>query len=373
MNRDSSALEIFLELAAEKSPPGRERAVADRVIGFLHDLGLETDEDAAGAAIGSEIGNILCRLPATGEGTPIFLNAHLDTVPPTADIEPVVEDGVVSNRLSTILGADNKAAVAAMLAAARDLVREGSPHAGVELVLTPMEEVGLRGAKQFDCSRLNARFGYCYDHAAAVGEIVLAAPSQRTFQLTFHGRPAHSGIAPEHGRSAILAASRAIAAMPLGRLDDATTSNVGLIEGGVAGNIVPPTCTVRAEARSRDAARLAETVQAILDAATAAAEETDCRLDAAITSEYESYRFDQDDEPVQLAARALAACGHDVRYIESGGGADANVFNAAGLPCVNLCNGMAEIHTSEEHIAVADLDAMTAVTRRLIDLAHSGG
>jgi tripeptide aminopeptidase len=373
VNADSTTLEIFLALAAEKSPPGRERAVADLVIGFLHKLGLEADEDDAGAEIGSEIGNILCRLPATEQGTPIFLNAHLDTVPPTADIEPVVEEGVVTNRQPTILGADNKAAVAAMLAAVRDLSRERAPHAGIELLLTPMEEVGLRGAKAFDSSRLAARFGYCYDHAAPIGDIVLAAPSQRTFLLTFHGRPAHSGIAPEQGRSAILAAARAIAAMPLGRLDDATTSNVGLIEGGVAGNIVPPICTVRAEARSRDPGRLAETVQAMLDAATAAAEHSDCRLDAAITSEYESYRFDQDDEAVALAARALAECGHTVRYIESGGGADANVFNAAGLPCVNLCNGMAEIHTSEEHIAVADLDAMTAVTRKLIDLARGGG
>jgi tripeptide aminopeptidase len=343
------------------------------VISFLRELGLDPGEDGAGAEIGSQIGNILCRLPAIGGGTPIFLNAHLDTVPPTSGIEPVVEDGVVTNSLPTILGADNKAAVAAMLAAIRDLVREGTPHAGVELVLTPMEEVGLRGAKAFDISRLGARFGYCYDHAAAIGEIVLAAPSQRTFLFTFHGRPSHSGIAPEQGRSAILAAARAIAAMPLGRLDDATTSNVGLIEGGVAGNIVPPVCTVRAEARSRDAGRLAETVQAMLDAATAAAEQSDCRLDVAITSEYESYRFDREDEPVALAARALEDSGHAVRFIESGGGADANVFNAAGLPCVNLCNGMAEIHTSDEHIAVADLDAMTVVTRRLIDLARDGG
>jgi len=372
VNADSTPLEIFLELAAEKSPPGQERAVAERVIGFLHGLGLEVDEDAAGDEIGSEIGNILCRLPATCDGTPIFLNAHLDTVPPTADIEPVVEDGVVTNRLPTILGADNKAAVAAMLAATRDLVRRGLPHAGVELLLTPMEEVGLRGAKQFDVSRLAAPFGYCYDHAAPIGEIVLAAPSQRTFLLTFHGRPAHSGIAPEQGRSAILAASRAIVAMPLGRLDDATTANVGLIEGGVAGNIVPPVCVVRAEARSRDQTRLTETVQAMLDAATAAAEETGCRLEAAITSEYESYRLEQDDRPVALAARALAECGHAVRFIESGGGADANVFNAAGLPCVNLCNGMADIHTADEHIAAADLDAMTEVTRKLIDLARSG-
>ena len=369
MRTGDSVLEMFLELAAIASPPGRERAVADHVHGFLHELGLETDEDGAGAEIGSQIGNIYCRLAATGEGTPIFLNAHLDTVPATDAIEPVVEDGVVSNRLPTILGADNKAAVVVMLAAVRDRVRSGAPHAGVELVFTPMEEVGLRGAKHFDVSRLVAAHGYCYDHAAPIGQVVLAAPSQRSMSLTFRGRPAHSGMVPEQGRSAILAAARAIASMPLGRLDAETTSNVGLIEGGVAGNIVPPVCVVWAEARSRRAARLAETVQAMLDAAAAAADETGCELEAAVVSEYETYRFKGDEPLVEMAVAALEGCGYRPQFIESGGGADANVFNAAGMPCLNLCNGAAEIHTADEHITVADLEAMTEVTARLMDLA----
>jgi tripeptide aminopeptidase len=369
---DDPVLDMFLELAAIGSPSGKERAVADRVHGFLRDLGLDTDEDGAGRTIGSEIGNIYCRIAPTAAGTPIFLNAHLDTVPPTDSIEPVVEDGVVSNGNDTILGADNKAAVVAMLAAVRDRLHSGSPHAGVELVFTPMEEVGLRGAKQFDVARLDAPFGYCYDHAAPIGNIVLAAPSQRSLRLTFRGWPAHSGIAPEHGRSAILAASRAIAAMPLGRLDERTTANVGLIEGGVAGNIVPPLCVVRAEARSRSAERLSETVQAMLDASAAAADETGCELEAAVTSEYETYRFGGEEPPVAMAVAALERCGYTPQFIESGGGADANVFNAAGKPCLNLCNGMAEIHTSQEHITVADLEGMTSVTQALIDLAQSG-
>jgi tripeptide aminopeptidase len=161
--------------------------------------------------------------------------------------------------------------------------------------------------------------------------------------------------------------------MPLGRIDAETTTNLGLIEGGVAGNIVPPLCVVRAEARSRSAHRLSETVQAILDACTAAASETGCEVEAAVASEYETYRFSGEERPVALAVSALAACGYEPGFIESGGGADANVFNAAGMPCLNLCNGAAEIHTSAEHIAVADLEGMTAVTASLIDLAHTGG
>ncbi len=363
-------LALFCDLAAISSPSRQERAVADRVLEFLRGLGLDPVEDDAGGRIGSDIGNIYCRLPpSNGGGTPIFLNAHLDTVPPDGPVEPEVRNGIVVNRRETILGADNKAAVAVMLAAFERLVA-GVPHAGVELVLTPMEEVGLQGAKAFDLARLHARLGYCYDHAAPIGNVVVAAPTQKSLELRFLGRAAHSGIAPEEGRSAIAAAARAIADMPLGRIDPATTANVGLIRGGVAGNIVAPECRVWAEARSRDPDRLREQVQAMLDAATYAANLAECELETRIVSEYEGYRFSQSHEGVRLAAAALGQSGYPVTYIESGGGADANVFNAAGVPCVNVCNGMAEIHTASEHIAVADLEGMLAVTLALIEAAR---
>jgi tripeptide aminopeptidase len=366
-------LDLFRDMAAIPSPSGRERPVADLTLAYLRDLGLDPTEDDAGAEIGSDMGNIHVALPPTDgeDGTPIFLNAHLDTVPPTGPIDPEVRNGIVVNRHDTILGADNKAAVAVMLAAVAGLVRSGRPHAGVELVLTPMEEVGLRGAKAFDTSRLRARVGYCYDHAAPIGNIVLAAPTQRTVRFRFVGRAAHAGIAPEEGRSAIVAAARAIADMPLGRIDAQTTANVGRVKGGIAGNIVPPECLVEAEARSRDATGLREQVQAMLDAATFAANLAECELESRIEPEYDGYRFSRSDPAVRLAARALEACGREPVYIESGGGADANVWNAGGLQCVNLCNGMAEIHTASEHIAAADLDTMLAITMALIDAARN--
>jgi tripeptide aminopeptidase len=369
----SPVLDLFRELAAIPSPSGRERPVADRTLAYLRDLGLDPTEDDAGAEIGSDMGNIHVALPPSEgvDGVPIFLNAHLDTVPPTGPIDPEVRNGVVVNRHDTILGADNKAAVVVMLAAVADLVRTGRPHAGVELVLTPMEEVGLKGAKAFDISRLRARVGYCYDHAAPIGNVVLAAPTQRTLRFRFVGRAAHAGIAPEEGRSAVVAAARAIADMPLGRIDAATTANVGLISGGIAGNIVPPECLVESEARSRDPVRLREQVQAMLDAATFAANLAECELESRIEPEYDGYRFSRSDPAVRLAARALEACGREPVYIESGGGADANVWNARGLECVNLCNGMAEIHTASEHIAAADLDAMLDITLALIDAART--
>ena len=191
-------LPLFLELAAIASPPGEERAVADRVAEELRALGLDVVEDDCGPAIGSTIGNLLCRLPGRGDGgTPTFFCAHLDTVPPQGPLEPVVgEDGIVRNGGGTILGADNKSAVVAMIEAARRIVEEGRPHAGVELLFTPKEEVGLIGAGAFDIGLLEAELGFVYDQAAPIGDVIMGAPYQRSMLVRFHGRPAHSGMVP---------------------------------------------------------------------------------------------------------------------------------------------------------------------------------
>jgi tripeptide aminopeptidase len=364
-------LDLFCELAAVPSPPGEERGVADLVTRYLADCGLAVDEDGAGARIGSTMGNLYTLVEPTAEGEPILLCAHLDTVPPTAAIEPVVADGIVRNAAGTILGADNKAAVAAMLEATRRVLAENRAHAGIELLFTPKEEVGLIGAYAFDHTRLRSKLGYVYDQAAPVGTVILGAPFSHAIEVTFHGKAAHSGMHPEDGRSAIFAASRAISELRLGRVDELSTANVGTITGGTAGNIVPEWCTFVAEARSHDEARLAELVQEMQDAITFAAELAECDVETTARKSYRGYRFAKSDRAVALAAGALARCGHDVTYELSGGAADANVFNERGLECVNLANGMTDIHTPNEHIAVADLEAMVDVTLALLDAARS--
>jgi len=367
----SEVLDLFLELAAVPSPPGEERAVADRVIRYLHDCGLETDEDGAGAGIGSTAGNVFTRLEPNVDGERVFLCAHFDTVPPTDAIEPVVEDGIVRNARPTILGSDNKAAIAVMLEATRRVVAENRRHAGLELVFTPKEEVGLLGAFAFDHNRLAARTGYVYDQAAAIGEVILGAPSAHQLNITFHGRAAHAGMYPEEGRSAIAAAARAISEMRLGRIDEETTANVGKIHGGTAANIIPEWCSLVAEARSHDDRKLADLVQEMQDAVTFAAGVAECQVETAIKRSYRAYRFKRGDLAIRLAAEALERSGFAPSYSFSGGAADANVFNERGLQCVNLANGMAEIHTPDEHIAVADLEAMVEVTLALLDAAAS--
>jgi tripeptide aminopeptidase len=365
--------QIFTELAALPTPPGVERPVADRVTAFLRELGLAVDEDGAGARIGSDTGNLYIRLePTVEDGTPIFLCAHLDTVPPEGPIEPVVEDGIVRNAAGTILGADNKAAVAVMLEAAARIVREGLPHAGVELLFTPKEEVGLQGAKAFDHRRLSARVGFVYDQAAPIGEVVVGAPTQRSLAVRFHGRAAHAGMYPEEGRSAIAAAARAVADMRLGRVDEETSANVGLIQGGTARNIVPEWCTVEAEVRSHDERKLDELVQELLEACSFAGSVAEVEVEASVVESFRGYRLRRSDLSVRLAAAALERAGFEPSYALSGGGADANVFNERGLQCVNLANGMVDIHTPDERIAVADLERMVDVTLALVGEARDG-
>jgi tripeptide aminopeptidase len=363
---------LFLELARVPSPPGQERAVADRVLEYLHGLALEVDEDDAGATIESTIGNVFCRIEPTAEGTPLFFCAHLDTVPPEGPIEPLVDGGIVRNGAGTILGADNKSAVASMLEATRRIVAENRPHGGIELLFTPKEEVGLRGAGAFDHERLHAKVGYVYDHAGPVGEVILGAPHYFKLDVLFHGRAAHSGMYPEEGRSAIAAAARAIADLRLGRLDEETTANVGEIHGGTARNIVPERCSFVAEARCHDEGKLGELMQEMLETITFAAQLGDCDVETEVTPAARGYRFKRDDPPVRLAAAALERSGFSPTYGLSGGGADANVFNERGLQCLNLANGMTDIHTPAERISVADLEAMVDVTLALVEAARDG-
>jgi len=361
---------LFIELASVPSPPGDERAVADQVAAYMRDLGLEVSEDDAGSRIGSNAGNLYARVEATDGGTPLFLCAHLDTVPPEADIDPVLEDGVIRNAVGTILGADNKSAVAVMLEATRRILSENRPHGGLELLFTPMEETGLHGAAAFDEERLHARIGYVYDQAAPIGEVILGAPYAHSMEVKIHGRAAHSGMYPEEGRSAIAAAAKAIADFKLGRVDEESSANVGLISGGTAGNIVPEWCSFLAEARSHDPQKLADLVREMLEAATFAASLEDCQVETEVHKSYNGYRFKRDDDAVRIASSALERSGFEPSYTLSGGAADANVFNERGLACVNLANGMAEIHTPEEHIAVADLERMVDVTLALVDVAR---
>ena len=346
--------------------------MADAVLAELARMGAEvTQDDAASALPLAGCNNIVARFAPTAEGVPVMFCAHLDTVPLLAPVTVVQQGEWLTNGNEAILGGDDKAAVAAMLTAVDRVVSEGIPHAGIELVFTPCEEVGLRGAAYFDPSVLRAAFGFVYDHTGELGGIVTSAPTHKEMTFTVRGSAAHAGIQPELGRSAITVASKAIASMPLGRIDDATTANIGTIEGGSATNVVAEECVVTAECRSRDPEALDRQLTAMLDAFAWAATEGECDVEMSVRDHFIGYSLDEDAPQVALAARALAECGFAPRYVASGGGSDVNAFLVNGFASVNLCNAMVDVHTPDERIRIADIEGMVDVTLAIIAGARS--
>jgi tripeptide aminopeptidase len=362
----------FVRLCEIESPSGRERAMADAVTAELRDLGLEVTEDETAAETGSDAGNLLARIAGPAGAPTILLGAHLDTVPLTAPVEVVRENGVLRNRHEAILGADNKAAVATILGAARRLTHGGTP-VGVELLFTTCEERALRGAKAFDRNRLRSECGFVFDHASPIGEVVVASPTYYRLEARFRGRAAHAGIRPEDGHNAIAAAAHAIAAIPIGRLDHESTSNVGRIEGGTAPNVVAESCTVELEARSLDDGRAGALVGEMIDAACAAATDAECDVETRVERLFQCYRMARTAPAVEIAAEALRTCGIEPSYIATGGGSDANALIAAGLPVVNVANGTARNHEPDEYVPVQALETMLDVTLAIVAASVRAG
>ncbi len=361
--------DTFAQLCRIESPSGRERPCTDWVKAELTGMGIEVMEDGSGPEAGSDAGNLLARL-AGRSGETILLCAHLDTVPLAAAVDPVVVDGGWENANEAILGADNKAAVAVMLELTRRLVQASElPEVGVELLFTVCEEVALRGARAFDAAQLRSPFGYVFDHASPIGEIVLASPTYYRIQAEIHGRAAHAGVRPETGRSAIAAAARAIAAMPLGRLDAETTSNVGTITGGTNANVVPEICRLEAEARSLSSQRAEALATELVDHLQEGADAGECDLDVTVERMFEGFRVRPREPHVALAERALRVSGFEPRPISTGGGSDANALMSSGFRCLNLANGTERNHEPTERVSVDALESMLEVAIALVDEA----
>lgn len=335
----------------------------------LEGLGFAVSEDGAGTELGGESGNLLCRIPGPDGAPSVLLCAHLDTVPDDGvPIAPVIVDAGWVNANDGILGADNKAAVALMLSIAHRAAEQGLP-CGVELLFTVAEEIGLLGAHAFDVAGLTSTTGYVFDHATPIGEIVASSPTYYRLQADFRGKAAHAGIRPEDGRSAVVAAARAVASMPHGRVDPETTANVGSIRGGDGTNVVPDRCRVLAEVRSLSDASAEATVAELVDRCYDAANDPECACDVDLSVErlFAGYRHATSDPVVQAAEAALRAHGHTPKRILTGGGSDANALQAKGFSCANVANGTEHNHEPLERVSVAALEGMLDVTLSLLD------
>lgn len=363
-------IRYFLELVAIDSESRDERAVIDRLKSDLAELGADILEDDANTFTGGNAGNLHALIPGRADQKPILFCAHADTVKPGLGVKASITAGRIHTDGTTVLGGDDKSGLAEIIMGIRDVVESGEPHAPIEVLVTVSEEIGLLGAKHFDKSKLRSAFGYALD-AHRVGDLVVGAPAQNSIRMVITGKEAHAGVEPEKGINAIRVAAEAIAAMPLGRIDHETTCNVGIISGGSATNIVPNRVELKGEARSHNPRKLEQVTADIRHAAESAVQRHNYDFGAAALEweskqEYAAFRVGDGEAVVQLALDALNDLGIKAEVTVGGGGSDANIINASGLPMIICGTGMNKVHTVAEDIEAEELKRGAAFIAALI-------
>lgn len=335
----------LIELIQIDSPSGQEAEIGAELARRLRALAMDVTVDAAD--------NVLARWEA--DGPYMLLSAHMDTVPGVG-IKPVVADGVIRSDGTTILGSDDKSGIAVILEVLT-LLHENGRHPALEVAFSVSEEIGLLGAKAIDPAWPCAREALVFDSGGPLHAIAYGAPGSDKITAIIHGKAAHAGANPEDGINAIQIAAQAIAKMSLGRIDEVTTANIGLIEGGQAVNIVPDRVQIRGETRSHDEAQLAAQTGAICTALErAVAAHPGARLELDVERTYRSYRLPPETPLLRRIVQTLAEMGEpEPVWRLVGGGSDANVFNAHGLTAVPISTGMSSVHTNNEFIAIDDM------------------
>ncbi|MBB6455352.1 tripeptide aminopeptidase [Salirhabdus euzebyi] len=360
----------FLELIQVDSETKNEAKIAEVLKGKFSKLGLEIKEDNAKEQTGFGANNLICTLKGTKEGVDtIYFTSHMDTVVPGVGVKPSIKDGYIVTDGTTILGADDKAGLAAMLEAIRVIKEEKIQHGDIQFVITVGEESGLVGARALDASLITAKYGYAIDSDGRVGNIVVAAPTQAKINTIIKGKTAHAGVAPEKGVSAITIAAKAISKMPLGRIDKETTANIGRFEGGRATNIVCDHVEILAEARSLVPEKMEEQVAKMKKAFEETAEAMGGKAEVEVKIMYPGFKHQAGDEVVEVARKAAEKIGRKSELLQSGGGSDANVIAGFGIPTVNLSVGYEEIHTTSEKMPISELVKVAEFITAIVDEA----
>lgn len=356
LNKDR-IFEEFKELVAIPCHSTKERQIFEVVKAKLEALGFNVEEDDAASKLDSECGNMWAFLPGNKAGaTKVLLSGHLDGVEPCGGTTVVRKDGILYSDGTTILGSDDKSGVVAILEGVRMILEENAEHGDIQVLLTIAEEGGVNGSRCMDKSKLNADVGYALDSEGAPGEIIVGAPGQYKYSIKVIGRTAHGGMEPEKGINSVMVAAKALAEVKrYGRIDEETTANIGIINGGIATNIVPALVEIQGDARSRNSEKLIAIRDEIVNTICTAVEKQGAKAEADVVLKYNSFRVDENSKVVELAKDACAQFGFEPNVGLTGGGSDANFINAYGVPCVILGTGMSNVHTVDEYIKEEDL------------------
>ncbi len=355
INRER-VVEQFLTLVQINSETTKERQIADYLIEKFQDLGLKVEEDATAEITGHQAGNIIATLKGNDPNKPsIYFTAHMDTVVPGNDVKPVIREETIYSDGTTILGADDKAGITAIIELIHQLKEQPTTHGDISFVIMSGEESSLAGSRQFDTSRLTADYGYALDSDGDIGTIIVGAPAQIRLTALIKGKAAHAGVQPEKGVSAISIAAKAVTQMPLGRIDQETTANIGSFEGKGPTNVVCEEVQLIAEARSLKEDKLTKQVEAMERALKQTAERMGGEAEVTLEKLYPNYNFTETDQVVDVATQAIKNMNKTTKLTVSGGGSDANNMSGKGIPTVNLAVGYRHIHTKAENIDIDDL------------------
>ena len=381
LNRDRLA-DVFKTLVQIDSVSKKEGAISRVLREIFESLGGEVYDDGAGPKVEGDTGNLIARFKGSrADAVPLLLNAHMDTVQPGEGVNVLFSDGTFTSDGSTILGADDKSALAVIIEAIRTLQENGLPCGPLELVVTICEEVGLLGAKNLDYSMIKARYGYSLDATDTEG-IVTRAPAANHIEFKVHGRDAHAGASPEKGINAIHLASGAISETRLGRIDEETTANIGIIEGGKATNIVPSLVTMAGEVRSHSTKKLEQETQKIIQGferqiskykEAFPSDDGLPRLEVEVRQDFSILKIPDDHPVVALAKEAASVLGRKMEIKTSGGGSDSNIFSGHGIVTGILGTGMKDMHTVRESIRLDDMVKAVELLIEIIQLHAKKG
>jgi len=361
-------IDEFMELVQIDSESKHEAKIVKILTEKLVALGVDVIEDNSTIKTGQEAGNLICTIKGNKEGvSPIYFTCHVDTVTPGNGVKPSIKGDVIETDGTTVLGADDKAGIAALLEAVRVIKENKMAHGDIQFILTVSEEIGLVGSRAMDPKWLKAEFGYAIDSDGPVGDLIVAAPTQAKLTAKIYGQTAHAGVAPEKGVSAITIAANAIAKMPLGRIDDELTANIGSIHGGTATNIVCDYVEVVAETRALVPEKMEKQAQLMKEAFETTATEMGGTAAVSVEVIYAGYKLGDGDQVVEVAKRAAKKINRPSRLLKSGGGSDANIFSGFGVPTVNLAVGYQEIHTTNEKMPISELIKVSEMVVAIIE------
>ena len=366
----------LMDLIRIDSPSKMEKNVALKLEDQMKELGAECIFDNVGNKIDGNVGNLIVKVKGNTVAPTFFLSSHMDTVAPGLGIQPRIDDGIMRSDGTTILGGDDKSGVSIIVEVIRTLKEQNIPHGDIEVAFTICEEIGLLGAKYIDISLFKSKYGIVLD-SSTPKKLVLKCPTSDVAVFKIHGLEAHAGLCPENGINSIKIVSEAISNMKIGRIDHETTSNIGVITGGVATNIIPNFVMVKGEARSHNNEKLDKEIEHMCKCFNDAAEKYSVNLEGEtikptveieVERVYEKMDVSSEAYITRMVDTAVKNLGHEIEHQTSGGGCDANYFNNMGIECVNLGTGMYELHTVNEYVIMDEFYRSADIVLETIQL-----